>query len=197
MMGLKATLIALFRDKPLIEDILDLYLDFHVKVLEKALNDVDVDYVILNEDMAYKHGPMVSPRLFREFFSPIYREFVGFLRSHGVQVILVDSDGNVDPLIPELQRVGVDGVTPCEVAAGMDVVELRRKYPKLVMMGGIDKRKLASSKKDIEEEVGRKVPPLIETRGYFPGVDHAVPPDVSFSNFSYFVDLLKKLCGWI
>jgi len=28
-----------------------------------------------------------------------------------------------------------------------------------------------------------KVPKLVETKGYFPGVDHAVPPDVSLENF--------------
>jgi uroporphyrinogen decarboxylase len=197
MMGLEATLISFFKDKQLIQDILDLYLDFHIETLRRAVEEVEVDYVTLNEDMAYKRGPMISLRMFREYLSPVYRELISFLRNHGVKVVIVDSDGYVEPLIPELLSVGVDGISPCEVAAGMDIVELRRKYPKLVMMGGIDKRMLASSKSDIDREVYRKVPPLIKSRGYFPGVDHAVPPDVSFENFSYFLELLKKLCGWI
>lgn len=64
----------------------------------------------------------------------------------------------------------------------MDVNMLRRKYPKIIMMGGVDKRKLASSKEDIKQEIGR-VTPAIKGGGYFPGVDHAVPPDVSLENF--------------
>lgn len=195
MMGLETTLISFFRNKELIYDILDLYVEFHSEVLRRALEDVEVDYIILNEDMAYKHGPMVSPRIFRDFLSPAYREITCFFRNKDVKVILVDSDGNIEPLIPEFLAVGINGVIPCEAAAGMDIIMLRHKYPKLIMMGGIDKRRLASSKEDIEGEINR-ISSVIWIGGYFPGVDHAVPPDVSFTNFQYFLELLKKLCGW-
>jgi len=196
MMGLEKTLVSFFREKDLIHDILDLYVEFHSKTLERALEEVEVDYVILNEDMAYKHGPMISPALFKDHLSPTYEEIIRFLRGKGVKVIFVDSDGNVEPLLPCLLEAGVNGITPCEVAAGMDVNMLRRKYPKLIMMGGADKRKLASSKRDIEREIYR-VTPVIRGGGYFPGVDHAVPPDVSLESFQYFLNLLKKACGWI
>ncbi|MBS7606290.1 MAG: uroporphyrinogen decarboxylase family protein [Candidatus Bathyarchaeia archaeon] len=196
MMGLEATLISLFKDRELIHEILELYIDFHSKVLRRALEEVEVDYIILNEDMAYKHGPMISPSLFKEYFSQVYHEITSFFRNNGVKVILVDSDGNIEPLLPELLKVGVNGMTPCEVAAGMDVMTLRQKYPNLIMMGGIDKRKLSSSKEDINGEINR-VTPAIKMGGYFPGVDHAVPPDVSFENFRYFIDSLKKICGWM
>ena len=53
-----------------------------------------------------------------------------------------------------------------------------------------------SPREAIEKEVLYKVPPLLERGGYIPGVDHAVPPDISLENFSYFVSLLRKLCGW-
>jgi uroporphyrinogen decarboxylase len=65
------------------------------------------------------------------------------------------------------------------------------------MSGGIDKRELAKDKAAIEREVMRKVPPLVERRGYFPGVDHAVPPDVPLENYKHFISLLKKICGWV
>lgn len=195
MMGLEATLISFFKDEELIYDALNLYVEFHSKVLRGALEDVEVDYVILNEDMAYKLGPMISPRIFREYFSPVYQEITSFFRDKGVRVILVDSDGNIELLLPELLRVGVNGITPCEVAAGMDVTMLRRRYPKLIMMGGVDKRKLASSKEDIECEINR-ISHAIKMGGYFPGVDHAVPPDVSLENFRYYFELLKRACGW-
>ena len=63
-------------------------------------------------------------------------------------------------------------------------------------MGGIDKRELTKDKEEIKRELMYKVPPLVERKGYFPGVDHAVPPDISLENFKYFVSLLKMLCGW-
>ena len=53
---------------------------------------------------------------------------------------------------------GINGVLPNEVAVSMDVVEMRKKFGKnLIISGGIDKRVLAKSNKEIEEEVKRKV----------------------------------------
>ena len=76
-----------------------------------------------------------------------------------------------------MDQLGINGITLCEAAAGMDVVKLGRKYPNLILMDGIDKRELAKGKEAINKEVMYKVPSLIERKGYFPGVDHAVPPD--------------------
>ncbi len=146
--------------------------------------------------MGYKKGPMIGPEAVRKFMAPAYREIVKFFRDHGVKVIGVDSDGNIESLIPVWLELGINCVTPCEAAAGMNVVNLGEKYPRLIMIGGIDKRELAKDKKAIERELMSKVPPLVERRGYFPGVDHAVPPDISLQNFEYFVSLLKELCRW-
>jgi uroporphyrinogen-III decarboxylase len=78
----------------------------------------------------------------------------------------------------------------------MDVAKLGKRFPRFVLMGGLDKTKLARGKEAIREEVLRKVPPLVKRGGYFPGVDHAVPPDISMENYAYFVSLLRELCGW-
>ncbi|RJS88989.1 hypothetical protein CW705_08080 [Candidatus Bathyarchaeota archaeon] len=196
MVGLKGLAIKLHRDPELIKEIMEFCAEFHVEALKKCLEDVEVDYVIMSEDMAYKKGPMIGPETAKRFMEKPYREIVRFFQSHGVKIIGVDSDGNVEPLIPFWMRLGINCITPCEVAAGMDVARLGEKYPELVMIGGIDKRELAKDKESIRKEVMRKVPPLIERGGYFPGVDHAVPPDVPLENYRFFVSLLKRLCGW-
>ena len=196
MMGLEATLKNLFRERNLVEDTLQLYLDFHIAVLKKLLDDVDVDWVTLGEDMAYNSGPMFSPSIFRDYLSPIYNEFIQFLKQNGARTTFVDSDGNLTLLIPELMKSGIDGISPCEAASGMDVVEIRNRFPNLVLMNGLDKRKLCCSKKEIRKYLSMKVPFLLRTGGYFPGVDHAVPPNVSFENFAYLLSLLKRMCGW-
>jgi len=196
MIGLKGLAIKIHMDSELVKEIMEFSAEFHVEALERCLEDVEVDYVIMSEDMAYKKGPMIGPRTVEKFMKSPYRRIVRFFRSHGVKIIGIDSDGNVEPLIPFWLDLGINCITPCEVAAGMDVVKLGEKYPELVMIGGIDKRELAKDKESIRREVMRKVPPLIERKGYFPGVDHAVPPDVPLENYRYFVSLLKGICGW-
>ena len=71
---------------------------------------------------------------------------------------------------------------------------MRKKYGKdLILNANIDKRVFAKGKEAIREEVMSKVPFLVETGGYFPGLDHLIPPDISFENFCYFINLLRKI----
>ena len=82
---------------------------------------------------------------------------------------------------------------PMEVAAGMDVVEVRKKFPRLQITGGIDKRILAKDKSLIETEIENKVPFMLKYGGYIPHVDHLVPPDVPFDNFLYYRRRLERM----
>ncbi|MFQ6095016.1 MAG: uroporphyrinogen decarboxylase family protein [Candidatus Bathyarchaeia archaeon] len=197
MVGLKGIARGIYERPELTKEIMDFCGVFHAEALHRALDEIEVDYVILNEDMGYKKGPMMGPEAVRKFMGQAYRELVKFFRDHGVKAIIVDSDGNVEPLIPVWLELGINGVSPCEVAADMDVVKLGKQYPDLILMGGIDKRQLTKDKKAVEREVMYRVPPLVKRRGYFPGVDHAVPPDISLENFKHFISLLKKVCGWL
>ena len=89
---------------------------------------VPVDHVTWWEDMAYKAGPLVSPRHPRRLMLPAYRRVNEYLRSLGIDMISVDSDGDISSLIPVWLDAGLNGVYPLEVAAGMDVAALRACY---------------------------------------------------------------------
>ena len=78
----------------------------------------------------------------------------------------------------------------------MDAVALRKKYGKqLILSSNIDKRALLKGKDAIREEVMAKVPFLLKDGGYFPGLDHGIPPDVPLENFRYFINLLREIGG--
>ena len=75
----------------------------------------------------------------------------------------------------------------------MDVVSLRRRYGKSLMMkGGIDKRALFYGRAEIDAEL-RRVMPVIEGGGYIPTIDHAIPPDVPYANMVYYWQQKKRL----
>ena len=63
----------------------------------------------------------------------------------------------------------------------------------MIIQGAIDKRALAKDKKTIEREVLSKVPWLCLQGGYFPQVDHLVPPDVSLENYTYYAKLIRAV----
>ena len=82
---------------------------------------------------------------------------------------------------------------PFEVQAGMDVAEVRKKFGgNFAMRGGVDKRALARGKKDIDAEIER-IRPAYEQGRYIPCADHSLPPDISFYNYCYYLERLKKL----
>ncbi len=192
--GVQNFSVMLYDDPDLVADICNYLGDFIVTVIERAVTEVDLDFALIWEDLAFKTGPLISPEMFRKFMLPSYKKVTSFLKSHGIDNILVDSDGMSDLIIPLWIEGGVTGLYPFEVAAGSDALATREKYgQRLAIIGNIDKRALAKGKKEIEREVMSKVPQLLASGGYIPFVDHCVPPDVPFENFSYYLDLIKQL----
>ncbi|MHB9035530.1 MAG: uroporphyrinogen decarboxylase family protein [Armatimonadota bacterium] len=189
-------LMTAFMDEPeWVEEMMDFHTEFMMRLWDRALSEVDVDFIQLGEDMAYKTGPMISPRLVREMMVPRYKRLIGFLKDRGVKHILVDSDGDIRQLIPLFIEGGVTGVWPLECNAGCDVVELRSEYPRLQMIGGLDKQTIALGGEAMEKEVRRKVQTVGPTGGYIPGFDHSVHPDVSLDTYISYLDLLREIGG--
>jgi len=145
------------------------------------------------EDMAYKSGPLISPKLFRQFILPYYKKLISYLKNIGIKNIWVDSDGNLQELIPLFLEGGVTGIFPFEVQAGNDVRKIHSDFPdKFMIVGGIDKRALSKDYGAIEQEVDRIMEYFKERRGYIPTLDHIVPPDVPLKNFQYYFEYLKQ-----
>ena len=144
-----------------------------------------------------KTGSLISPKLFREFMMEPLKRVTRTLNEYGIKIIMVDSDGNLDELIPLWLEANVNFVYPLEVAANCDAVRYRRQFGKeVLMLGNIDKRVLRDgcTKREIEAEVMSKVPQLVKEGGFSPAVDHAVPPDVPFEHFKYYLDLVHEVC---
>ena len=181
----------------LVHEMADYVADFVLKLIDRALNEIpDIDYAFIWEDMAMKTGPLISPKLYREFHLEPMKPVTKVLNEYGIDLIMLDSDGNVDELIEPWLEANVNISFPLEVAASCDAVRYRRQFGKqLRMIGNIDKRVLRDGvpKEQIEAEVMSKVD-LIKEGGYSPFVDHSIPPDVPFENFLYYVELLHEVC---
>jgi uroporphyrinogen decarboxylase len=184
----------LFYDDPgLIHECLEFLCDYIIRMLTPAVQAVRFDFVWIHEDLAGKGGPLLGPGLFREFLLPHYRRYVAFLKASGIGVVMVDTDGDFEALIPEFLEAGVDGFNPMEVAAGMDPVEMRRKWGRsFSMVGGVDKREIGKGRRAIDAQIAH-IAPLVEAGGYIPWIDHTVPPEVSLADFQYYLERKKKL----
>ncbi len=193
-MGTENACTVFYDDPALAEEMLEFLTEFFIELTTRALTDVEVDWHNYFEDFAFKTGPLVSPGIFERFMLPRYRRMNEHLRAHGVDIISLDSDGNIEVLLPLIVEAGFNHICPFEQAAGMDAVRIRAEYGNaFAIMGGIDKRELAKGRKEIERELLRQVPQLLESGGYIPTVDHSIPPDISYENFLYYLDVKRKL----
>ncbi len=188
-----------YYDQPdLVQEMTEFVGDFILRLIDRTLSDIpDLDFAVVWEDMAMKNGSLISPALFRRFMSPVLSRVTKVVREYGIDIIMVDCDGNVDELVPLWLESHVNLVYPMEIASDCDMLAYRRQHGRdLLMLGGIDKRALRDgcTKADIEREVRSKVPELVAQGGYSPFVDHAVPPDVPFANFRYYMDLIEEIC---
>jgi uroporphyrinogen decarboxylase len=187
----------LFYDEPvLVEEMLETATDFLLKVVERALGEVEFDYFNFFEDCAGKGGPLIGPELFKRFFAKHYKRIIARLNAAGVASIWLDCDGDPEALIPSWLDCGVNCLWPLEQASGMDPLRLRRKFGKaLKLAGGLDKMEIAKGPAAIERELRRKIPPLLEQGGYIPHLDHTFSPEISFKDALYYVALKLKLTG--
>ena len=193
ILGEENLLVSYYDQPELIRTIINDLCTFWIALYDKVLDQTDADLALIWEDMSYKNGSLISPTLVREFMLPAYKRLTAFFRDRGVKHILLDTDGDCWELMPIFMEGGVTGVYPFEVNANMDVVAVRKAFPTLQMMGGMDKVQLAKGRDAIDRELEAKIPFMLKHGGYIPHVDHHVPPDVSWENFVYYRTRLNDM----
>ncbi len=165
-------------------------LEFNLRLLEGIEKACVPTFMTIAEDMSYNHGPMIGPEIFEQFLAPYYRKLLERTKAMKMLVI-VDTDGDVTAMAPWLMAVGVDGVLPLERQAGVDGLQLRRRYPKLRMIGHYDKLVMHRGEAAMRGEFERLLP-LMRMGGFIPSVDHQTPPAVSMQDYRLYLRLLKE-----
>lgn len=196
LMGEEELCIAFYEQPELIEDILATIADTACKVFERVSSVLTVDLLMVHEDMAGKSGPLAGPAQVREFIGPYYRKVWDPLHDAGATLFSQDSDGNMNAVIEPFLEAGLNVLFPCEPAAGMDIVKIRRKYGnRVALKGGLDKHALRGSIEDIERELTRKICPETMGGGTIFALDHRIPNGVPIENYRYYVRRGRELLG--
>lgn len=186
-------LFMLYYDDPgLINSILDYFCEFWLLMIEELTSKMEFDVACFWEDMSGKQGSLISPSTFRQFMTPRYKRIIDFLKTKGIKLFMVDTDGKVNELIPLFLEAGVNIMYPFEQQAGNDLIEIRKKFPNLRMLGGFNKNVIYEGKKAIDKEL-EKMSFLISKGGYIPCADHNIPPNCSWENFKYYRKRLKEI----
>jgi len=200
LIGPEALLYMVYDAPELIHDCMETWFQLADAVIARHQEHVTLDEFFLAEDICYNHGLLISPDMMREFLFPYYRKLIANVRRRQIDqsrhlYIQVDTDGNAEPAIGIYKEIGMDVMSPFEVASGCDVVEIGHRYPELVMSGGMDKRVLAQGKPAIDRMVERILPAMRKRGGFTPTIDHGVPPETPLENYLHYRRRCVELGG--
>lgn len=133
----------------------------------KICIDNGAEVCMLYDDYAYKHGPMMSPKQWKEFIYPYLKMVANSIHKRG-GFLLLHSDGNILPLMDMIIEAGVDGIHPLEPTAGIRLDKVKEKWgDKICLIGNIDINKLIlEDQKEIMKEVKEAIKVAAPGGGY-------------------------------
>lgn len=190
LFGITPHLYAFYDQPELMHQINQDLTDYNLRVLDEFCAVCQPSFMTFAEDLSYNHGPMLSKPCFDEFLAPYYRQIIPALLEHGI-LPMIDSDGDITPLIPWFESVGLQGILPLERMAGVDVAQIRQLHPQWRMIGAFDKTVMHKGEEAMRAEFERLLP-VMRTGGFIPSVDHQTPPDVSLETYRVYLRLLRE-----
>ncbi len=193
-LGLIGSTYLLKDDEALMDEIIETVGDLCYQGVEAVLEVYDdFDFGHFWEDICYKSGPLIHPRVFEEKVGPQYKRITDLLGEHGIDLVSLDCDGLIDALVPIWLENGVNVMFPIEVGTwGANIRPWREQYGReLRGVGGTDKKVFARDFAAIDGEIER-LRPLVDLGGYIPCPDHRIPPDARWENVQYYCDQMRK-----
>lgn len=199
LIGPEKLLYAFYDDPALIHACMRAWFALADDVIARHQRAVNIDELFIGEDICYNHGPLISPDMIREFLFPYYGQLLQNMRGRRLDParplhFQVDTDGLCEPVIDLYRELGMDCMSPFEVASGCDVLRAGRKYPDLRISGGVDKRVLAQGPAAIDRMIERVFPAMRARGGFLPTCDHGVPAEVSLENYLHFRKRCLEFC---
>ncbi len=193
MVGTERMLIALIENPEWCKDMFSHMLELNLTLLDMVWDEgYRFDAAFWFDDMAYRGHTFFSLDTYREILKPYHQRAIDWAHAKGIKAHL-HTDGDIKPFIPEFISMGLDGLNPLEVKAGMDPVYLKQTYgDDLLLHGGIN-AVLWDDLDAITKEMRKVVPVVKESGGYVFSSDHSVPSSVSLENFRHIVNLAKEL----
>ena len=143
-------------------------------------------------DVAYVRGMLFGAPRWRELFKPHLKKLIDLFHAHDLLVIY-HGCGNASDIFDDMVELGLDAYNPVEAKAGLDVVELKKKYAgKLAFAGNLDVRVLESNDPaKIEAEVKYKLRAAIGG-GWVCQSDHSVTGAVEPKSFEIAMATLRR-----
>ncbi len=185
----------LIEDPEFVKEVMMIQGELIAKLLDKVLQDMGVDAIILSEPIGGNEGPLISPAMYDQYVLSGYDPIIEIAKKHNINTIILRTYANIRLLIPAILKHGFNCLWACETnSPAMDYLDIRKEFSReLRLIGGIDLDALRHGKEAIRQEIEEKVPPLIADGGYIPIADGRVRKEIPFEIYVYYRQLLEGI----
>ena len=190
--GIEKIAIDLYRNPVFARDLLDKLAEAS-QAFARAYIEAGVDVLVVTDDYADNHGPLINPRLFREFELPNLQKIVDIGKKHGVPV-LKHSDGNLYPILDDIIGTGISGLHPIEPGA-MELRGFKEKFGRSVcILGNVDCRHVLpyGTEQDVRLDVRRCIDDAGKGGGFVLASSNSIHGNVKVDNVYTMVDEARK-----
>ena len=172
-MGIEHFSLMLYENLDLVLKLMDIYIEWACKAVSK-INDLGFDLLVIPEDLAWKQGPMFSPKMVRELFLPRMKKVAERIKIPWIY----HSDGNLLPILDDLLTLGMNAVANIEPNA-MDINEVKKKYGhRICIVGNIDLHYTLTqgTPEETEAEVKKRIQEVGRGGGYILSSSNSLAP---------------------
>ncbi len=159
------------------------YGEYLARVLEAAQGGVDI--VVTGDDFGSQNGPLLSPKMWREYLRDGFCEYNDIIHTHGARS-MHHTCGMVTPLVGDFKDAGLEILQSLQPEAmSNDFAALKAAYGRaLAFQGGISIQQTMphGTPDQVREEVRRRVEVLAPGGGYILCTAHNVQADCPIEN---------------
>jgi len=190
--GFTQTILDMHSDNSLMNELLDNLLKIFLKATDRFA-EMGVDIIAIADDIAAQTGLIISPPLWRRHIKPRMKTIIESAKKKGVYV-LYHTDGNCEPIIPDLIEIGVDILNPIQPEC-MDPAKIKEQYgEKLTLSGTISIQDTLprGTVEDVRSEVKARIRTCGQGGGLIISPSNQVLLDTKVENFLAIYDAVRE-----
>jgi len=192
VVGLTDFMVKTYEDRDFVEELMDIAVDYYVKVA-KAACDLGISFLFVADDVAFKTGLFIPPKLFKELWRPRMEKIIAPALDKGIPV-MYHSDGKLDDIMDMLIDMGISCVNPMDPYA-IDYRDYKKRYgDKICLSGNIDIEFPLSkgTPEDVEKDVIEHLKVMMPGGRYVFGSSHSIVNYIPIENYVAMVNALHK-----
>ncbi len=187
-MGFERFVVATRKEKAFLRRVIAFYADLHCMLIE-AMADAGIPGFIHTDDLAYRSGPMLNPRLIEELFGDHYRRITSTAHTLGMKIVF-HSCGDTTALLDSFCDWGFDAVHPLEPTAGMELAEVKKAVgDRICLIGNLDVTRILvdAGREEVRKAVRQAIRDAGSSGGFILSPEHS-HPQISVERLRWMVE---------